>query len=83
MISNSIFIPLNSFLGGTGGAGGTPPDLVRAGGTRGRDRWDRRAQDRPRGLAIFHGGPTGPTHQSHQKPAELLAVPPVPPVPPA
>src|SRR6516162_7526198 len=79
MIRNSIFISLDSFLGGTGGTGGTPQELARTGGT---DRWDQCAQGCPRGSAIFHGGPTGPTVRYHQKSAKLPAVPPVPPVPP-
>jgi hypothetical protein len=64
MIRNSIFISLDSFLGGTGGTGGTPQELARTGGT---DRWDQCAQGCPRGSAIFHGGPTGPTVRYHQK----------------
>jgi transposase InsO family protein len=83
---------LDSFCGRTGGTGGTPQDLVRAGGT---DRWDRWDQcgvrwDRMRKAilaaacrtdrAIFHGGTTGSTVRSHQKSAEPPEVPPVTPV---
>jgi hypothetical protein len=68
---------LDRFSGGTGGTGGTAQDLVRAGGTAARYRWDRRAERTKR----HHDGPTGPTVRYHQKSAELPAVPPVPPAP--
>jgi hypothetical protein len=78
VMCNSILIsPLDCFCGGTGGTGGTTPDLLRAGGTAEGYRCDRRADRTKR----HHGGPTGPTVPYHQKSAELPAVPPVPPIP--
>jgi hypothetical protein len=71
--------PLDRFFGGTGG---TPQDLVQAGGTAEGYWWDRRAQGHADRTKRNRGGPTSPTRRYYQNSAELPAVPPVPPVPP-